>query len=262
MLRKTVLAVATLLISTSGAYAQTTLLSLNSQPGDYIGQGQQRTWTAADGWFSAQSNFDNGVSLSFSGNDPSVWWYLDFAAPGNLRLAPGVYEQATRFPFQQATAPGLNVSGEGRGCNTLTGRFEVLEATYGPSGEVLTFAADFEQHCEGGGPALSGSIRYNAGPVPNRCTSRTATVKGLNEDVAATVTSANARYVLAGILTQVQNALDKKASRNARNKLVDLTAYVVAYSHLSSADPRHVNAEVANDLACAAANVMTNIAVP
>jgi hypothetical protein len=37
---------------------------------------------------------------------------------------------------------------------------------------------------------------------------------------------------------------------------------VVAYSHLSSADSRHVDDEVANALTCAAANVMTNIAVP
>jgi hypothetical protein len=262
MLRKTVLAVATLLISTSGVYAQTTLLSLNSQPGDYIGQGEQRTLTVADGWFSANNNFDNGVSLSFHGNDPSVWWYLDFAAPGNLRLAPGVYEHATRFPFQQPAAPGLSVSGEGRGCNTLTGRFEVFEATYGPSGEVLTFAADFEQHCEGAGPALSGSIRYNAGPVPSRCTARTATMKGLNEDVAARVTSANARYLLTGILMQAQSALDKKSPRNARNKLVDFIEYVVAYSHLSSSDSRYIKAEVANDLTCATANVMTNLLVP
>lgn len=262
MWRKTVLAIATLLISTSGAYAQTTLLSLNSQPGDYIGQGQQRTLTVADGWFSANSNFDNGVSLSFHGNDPSVWWYLDFAAPGNLPLAPGVYEHATRFPFQAPTAPGLSVSGEGRGCNTLTGRFEVLEATYGPSGEVLTFAADFEQHCEGSAPALSGSIRYNAGPVPSRCTSRTATLKGLNEDVWAGVTSANARSMLTGILAQAQSALDKKAPRSARNRLVDFIEYVVAYSHLSSSDSRYITDEVANDLTCATANVMTNIVVP
>lgn len=262
MWRKTVLAVATLLISTSGAYAQTTLLSLNSQPGDYIGQGQQRTLTVADGRFSANSNFDNGVSLSFYGNDPSVWWYLDFAAPGNLRLAPGVYEHATRFPFQEPTAPGLNVSGEGRGCNTLTGRFEVFEVSYGPSGEVLTFAADFEQHCEGLGAALSGSIRYNAGPVPSRCTSRTATLEGLNEEVASVVTNANARNTLAGILTQVRSALDKKAPRSARNRLVDFIDYAVAYSHLSPSDSRHVSVAVANDLSCSAANVMTNISVP
>jgi hypothetical protein len=173
-----------------------------------------------------------------------------------------VYELATRFPFQAATVPGLSVSGEGRGCNTLTGRFEVLEVTYGPSGEVLTFAADFAQHCEGMGPALTGSIRYNAGPVPSRCTSRTATLKGLNENVAATVTSANARSVLTTILTQAQSALDRKSPRSARNKLVDFIDYAVAYSHLSSWDSRYVNAEVANDLACATANVMTNIAVP
>jgi hypothetical protein len=262
MLKRTFLAVATLLMSTSGVYAQTTLLTLASQPGDYIGQGQQRTLAAADGWFSANSNFDNGVSLSFHGNDPSVWWYLDFAAPGHLRLAPGVYEHATRFPFQAATAPGLSVSGEGRGCNTLTGRFEVFEATYGPSGEVLTFAADFEQHCEGAGPALSGSIRYNAGPLPSRCTARTATMKGLNEDVTAAVTSANARYVLTGLLTQAQSALDRKAPRSARNKLVDFIEYVVASSHLSSSDSRYIKAEVASDLTCATANVMTNIVVP
>jgi hypothetical protein len=255
---QTVLAVATLLASTTGAYAQTTLLSLNSQPGDYIGQGQQRTLTTADGQFSASTNYDNGVSLSFRGTNTAAWWYLDFAGPGNLRLSPGVYEHATRFPFQAANVPGLSVSGNGRGCNMLTGSFEVLEATYGPSGEVLTFAADFEQHCDGG-PALTGSIRYNAGPVPSRCTSRTATVKGLNEEVAAVVPSASARNLLTGILSQVQSAIEKKSNRSARNKLVDFIDYAVAYSHLSPADSRYVPAGVANDLTCAAANVMTNI---
>jgi hypothetical protein len=262
MWRKTVFAIATLLISTSGAYAQTTLLSLNSQPGDYIGQGQQRTLTVADGWFSANSNFDNGVSLSFHGNNPSVWWNLDFAAPGNLRLAPGVYEHATRFPFQQATAPGFSVSGEGRGCNTLTGRFEVLEVTYGPSGEVLTFAADFEQHCEGLGPALTGSIRYNAGPVPSRCTSRTVTLSGLNDEVSASVTNATTLSALRGVLSQAQRALDRSSPRTARTRLADFIDSALAYSHLAQSDSRRIDPDVANGLTCSAANVITNIAVP
>ena len=38
----------------------------------------------------------------------------------------------------------------------------VLEAAYDSSGNVLKFAADLEQHCEGGNPALFGSIRYNS----------------------------------------------------------------------------------------------------
>ncbi len=54
------------------------------------------------------------------------------------------------------------VSGAGRGCNTLTGRFSVLKAKYDASGNVKSFAADFEQHCEGASPALAGSIRYKS----------------------------------------------------------------------------------------------------
>jgi hypothetical protein len=49
----------------------------------------------------------------------------------------------------------------------LTGSFEVLEAVYTPSGEVDRFAADFEQHCEGGEPALHGAVRFNSTvPLP------------------------------------------------------------------------------------------------
>ncbi|HEX4543994.1 MAG TPA: Calx-beta domain-containing protein [Candidatus Acidoferrum sp.] len=58
--------------------------------------------------------------------------------------------------------PGLAVSGAGRGCNTLTGRFDVLNASYAANGDVLSFATDFEQHCEGLSPTLFGSIRINS----------------------------------------------------------------------------------------------------
>jgi hypothetical protein len=50
----------------------------------------------------------------------------------------------------------------GRGCNTLTGNFVVREAVYDATGQVQAFAADFEQHCEGGAAALVGSIRVNS----------------------------------------------------------------------------------------------------
>jgi hypothetical protein len=51
----------------------------------------------------------------------------------------------------------------------LTGRFEVLEVTFGPSGSVASFAGDFEQHCEGNSQALFGFVLFNSGaPVPPR----------------------------------------------------------------------------------------------
>ncbi len=54
---------------------------------------------------------------------PGSFWFLHLAAPAGQELLPGVYEGATRWPFQDPSTPGLDFSGDGRGCNTLTGRF-------------------------------------------------------------------------------------------------------------------------------------------
>ena len=152
-----------LLLADVGSATAGTLLFLESEEGDYIGGGITRRRTTADGVFTVSRNYDNGVSIRFDGSPLSNYWMLDFAGPMETALAPGTYEGAYRFPFQDTVAPGLSVSGEHRGCHQLTGRFVVLEVTYGPGGEVLTFAADFEQHCEGMAPGLFGSIRINTG---------------------------------------------------------------------------------------------------
>ena len=144
------------------SYAQTTQIIFNSETGDSIGQGQRQTFTAADGTFTAERNLDNGVSIVFTENNTNTRWSLDFAASNDAELAPGAYEGATRYPFQAQTEPGLSVSGDGRGCNTLTGRFDVRGVVYGTGNEILQFAADFEQHCEGRTPALFGSVRFNS----------------------------------------------------------------------------------------------------
>jgi hypothetical protein len=144
----------------SHAAAQTTILFLDSQPGDYIGGGVQHMVTPTNGSFSTSRNFDNGVNVQV--NTGTGGWTLNFAAPGDAILLAGTYDHATRWPFQAAIDPGLSVSGMGRGCNTLTGNFVVREAVYGATGQVQAFAADFEQHCEGGAAALLGSIRINS----------------------------------------------------------------------------------------------------
>src|SRR5205823_509783 len=142
-----------------------TLLTMVSQPGDYIGQGQSYAYTPQTGTFTVSRNFDNGVSISYSGG--GHWWYLDFAAPFDATLTPGYYANATRWPFQVSGVPGLNVSGDGRGSNTLTGSFTVTQALYAADGKVLRFAASFEQHSEGMAPALTGAIKFNQGDGPS-----------------------------------------------------------------------------------------------
>lgn len=156
-----------ILLSPSTGSPQTTLLLLDSQPGDWVGNGEAQRYSEVDGNFGASRNFDGGVSIYFNAPDYSHWWYLDFAAPGDAPMSVQVYETAASFPSQLPTQPGLRVFGDGRGCSSLTGRFEVLEVTYGPTGDVVSFAANFEQHCEGSIPALNGLLLFNSGvPVP------------------------------------------------------------------------------------------------
>ena len=136
------------------------VLYYTSQDGDYIGQGEARVLSFGPvSTLTVSRNPANGVSVSmFQGSD---WFFLDLAAPGSAALQPGNYEGAVRYPFHGAGA-GLSFYGNGRGCNTLTGRFDVLDIAYAPDGSVLSFAANFEQHCEGAVPAVFGEFRFNS----------------------------------------------------------------------------------------------------
>jgi hypothetical protein len=155
-----------LLLLAANARAGVTSLLLTGDPGDYITGGQTNYYTPADGTFSAWMNYSNGVTVAFHTPSYSHWWYVNFAAPNNQYLTPGVYSDAIRWPFE-TTQPGLSVYGDGRGCNTLTGSFEIKEIVYGPGpygadGSVVSFRATFEQHCEGWAAAARGEVRFNA----------------------------------------------------------------------------------------------------
>lgn len=148
-------------LAAAPACAQSTLV-FTGDAGDYISQG--RTWSYTEGVQATGSSDQRVVSVSVWTD--STWWNLDFAAPAGAALVPGVYEGATRYPFNDGAEPGLSLSGDGRGCNTLTGRFEVLEAVYGPFGYVERFRATFEQHCEGGATAAWGEVVIANPPPP------------------------------------------------------------------------------------------------
>ena len=189
--RRIVLAAIFVLTVSAQARAGSTSLLLTGDPGDYISGGQTHFYTPADGTFSAYTNYSNGVTVAFNTPGFGHWWYLNFAAAGNQQLAPGVYTNAIRWPFQSST-PGLSVYGDGRGCNTLTGSFEVKEVVYGTDAfgkvTVHSFRASFEQHCEGFAVAARGEIRYNAA-VPIEMTAPTA-VTALERDLVSFTVSA------------------------------------------------------------------------
>lgn len=144
-----------------------TFLYMNSQPGDPIGGQIESLYTAADSAISASVSLDRRSFSAFVNQDNfRHWWHVELAAPVGQALGPGPYEGAFRWPFQPPESPGLSIFGDGRGCNTLTGRFDVTTVSFAPTGELIVFEADFEQHCEGGSAALFGRIRIENPPPP------------------------------------------------------------------------------------------------
>lgn len=160
--------------------AQFAHLTLQSQPGDFIGQGGTFDifYTPAPGqFFSAQVRRTIGsppapaellfVMGSSSGPMGNTFALLFFGTDQlGIAIQPGFYPNAERADFASPGHPGLDVSFQNRGCNTLTGNFTVTNATFGAGNAIETFGATFEQHCEGAAPALFGTFTYSAQGIP------------------------------------------------------------------------------------------------
>jgi hypothetical protein len=143
-------------------------VELQSDAGDYIGAGRSYRYTQADAIITVQAT-GGLLRINIRGDED---WYGEFQSPGGLaKVTPGTYSNLQRYPFHAAGAGGMSWTGDGRGCNTLTGSFTVEDVTY--AADVLTaIKLRFEQHCESGSAALRGTIHWRsddttgpAGPV-------------------------------------------------------------------------------------------------
>ena len=101
-----------------------TSFAFTSDPGEYVGQGQSRTYTPAGSVFGIQGT---AGSVTVSVDAGSEWWDVTLAAPAGAELSPGSYQNVGRAPFNNAN-PGLSVTGTGRGCNTVKGLLRRLGA--------------------------------------------------------------------------------------------------------------------------------------
>ena len=99
---------------------------------------------------------ERGISFQVTAYDTrSV--SLELSAGRNQLLKPGLYEEATRFPFN-VNNPGISFNAGG-GHNNVRGKFVVHEVSWGPKHEMLAFAADFVMAGDAG-PWTYGKIRY------------------------------------------------------------------------------------------------------
>jgi hypothetical protein len=147
----------------ASAATDTTVMVMRGDVGDYIAGPTDYLYTPADTDFTTQG-IENQAYFSAIQPGYTHWWYLDLRAPvGEVLTAGTTYTGAERAAFASAGHPGLDVSGDGRGCNTVSGSFTVLEIARDPATDLVTrFAASFEQHCEGGTAAARGSLYFHS----------------------------------------------------------------------------------------------------
>jgi hypothetical protein len=146
------------------AHGGDTFMHLHSDPDDPILEGGDRVLDLSGANIRITESDRKHVRLQLNLRDgtPSPWTAVFSPGTGRAFLAGTTYEDAQRYPFN-GDSPGLAVSGEARGCNTLEGAFTVRWVQFAPDGTIDSFAADVVQHCDGAAGALRGTFSYRAG---------------------------------------------------------------------------------------------------
>lgn len=151
----------TVALSGSGIPGRTAW-KMQSEPGDFIGGGHTYSWDPTNATITASGT---DAMVDFRVTSGGLWFDATFEADSGHLLLPGTtFSGATRYPFNSTSTPGMDVSGDGRGCNELTGSFTVHEAAY-VDGILDRIRITFEQHCEGDDAALRGTLWWRSEDV-------------------------------------------------------------------------------------------------
>ncbi|MEV7729002.1 hypothetical protein AB0P15_30325 [Streptomyces sp. NPDC087917] len=186
------------LLTAGAAHAQPVTegtVAFDGDEGDYISGGRSYSYAADTDRIQVVGSAARGlVDVNVSGTNGD-WWSISLAAPDGQQLKAGTYEGATRHPFNEGNAPGLNHDGNGRGCNQLTGSFTISKISWGPNGYVEALDVAYEQHCEGAPAALRGQVHIKNPAPPVELS------LGVGVSVDGTASALNGRATVKGKVT-------------------------------------------------------------
>ncbi len=130
---------------------------LQSQGGDFVGQGRTLLYTDSNARLSIDAS---GARLGIDVRGDTIW-RGDFQPMNTLtRLERGYYGNLQRWPFHNPVRGGVSWSGDGRGCNVLSGWFVVDDVLYDSSG-LASVTLRFAQRCDGATAELRGVLRWS-----------------------------------------------------------------------------------------------------
>jgi hypothetical protein len=133
----------------SASYCLTGGNVLYLQGDDYILNGTATI--TSTGWSWTPEGTTETAHLQVSPIGTGQPWDLHFETKQlGVPMTPSTYLGAQLYVYAQPGHPGLQVFGNGHGCNTITGAFQIHEYAYDvPTKTVHALTASFEQHCEG-----------------------------------------------------------------------------------------------------------------
>lgn len=142
-----------------------TYATMSGTEHDYItGCGGSYFYGMGAGSVTVTGSVANGIEVLAEDGYPSDYYRFDFAAPQGQTLTAGEYVDAQRSSFRDPGHPGLDVYGNGRGCNELTGSFTVKEI----APDLSRLWIQFEQHCGPRDPSAAfGEIKINMPADPS-----------------------------------------------------------------------------------------------
>lgn len=159
---------------------------VTSEKGAYINQWETQVFSSEESSKIQASKNSYDEAVFFAVTDPTqLQTPLQFVfESGEGKLAKGEYDNATRHPFNPDEFPGIDISGNGRWCNEVIGRFDVQYIKRDGDKIVSAFIL-FEHYCEKNADQwLYGYIAYNTddSKVENLYNAFWADVESMIED--------------------------------------------------------------------------------
>ncbi len=135
-----------------------TQITLQSDPGDYIGQGRGYSYSLANA--NIEITLQAGrLSVVATGDED---WQGDFQIPSSSTPTAARYDAVPRYPQADSTRPAMRWFGGGRGCATSTGWFAIDHIAFAGS-DLRSLVLRFERQCDGATVAMRGEVRWLAG---------------------------------------------------------------------------------------------------
>jgi hypothetical protein len=136
-------------------------LHMDSEPGDYIGQGQTYDFSSPGDWISAGGSPDHlDFAVRDSGSGGSEYSAGFFAPPGQTLQAGVTYTDNADYTATPSDA-GMGMGAESRACNTGVGSFTVDEIAFAPDRTLRAAVVRWTFRCNKDGPAIRGTWSFH-----------------------------------------------------------------------------------------------------